>query len=69
MSTSVLPARRAPDGFAILTMIALCAIWGLQQVASITGGAAFDITQPSQVARAFIEGFSRRLCDPHCAAP
>jgi Bacterial extracellular solute-binding protein len=42
---------------------------GLQQVASITGGAAFDITQPSQVARAFIEGFSRRLCDPHCAAP
>jgi Bacterial extracellular solute-binding protein len=41
----------------------------LQQMASITGGAAFDITQPSQVGKAFIEGFSRRLCDPHCAAP
>ncbi|MFP3245812.1 MAG: DMT family transporter, partial [Paraburkholderia sp.] len=33
MSTTALPARRAPDSFAILTMIALCAIWGLQQVA------------------------------------
>jgi hypothetical protein len=41
----------------------------LKQVASVTGGAAFDITQPSQVGKAFIEGFSRRLCDPHCAAP
>jgi Ca-activated chloride channel homolog len=41
----------------------------LQQAASITGGAAFDITKPSQVGKAFIEGFSRRLCDPHCAAP
>ncbi|TDY25244.1 EamA-like transporter family protein [Paraburkholderia sp. BL6665CI2N2] len=33
MSTSALPARRAPDSFAILLMIGLCAIWGLQQVA------------------------------------
>jgi drug/metabolite transporter (DMT)-like permease len=32
-TTPALPARRTPDGFAILTMIALCAIWGLQQVA------------------------------------
>lgn len=32
-TTPILPARRAPDSFAILTMIALCAIWGLQQVA------------------------------------
>ena len=41
----------------------------MQQVAAATGGAAFEITKPSQVARAFIKGFSRRLCDPHCAAP
>src|SRR5450755_1610316 len=41
----------------------------MQQVAAATGGAAFDITNPTQVAKAFIEGFSRRLCDPHCAAP
>lgn len=33
MSTTALPARRAPDSFAILLMIGLCAIWGLQQVA------------------------------------
>ncbi|HUZ26521.1 MAG TPA: substrate-binding domain-containing protein [Streptosporangiaceae bacterium] len=41
----------------------------MQQVAAATGGAAFDITNPAQVARAFIEGFSLRLCDLHCAAP
>jgi hypothetical protein len=41
----------------------------LQQIAAATGGAAFDITNPAQVAQAFIKGFSRRLCDPHCAAP
>jgi Bacterial extracellular solute-binding protein len=41
----------------------------MQQVAAATGGAAFEITKPSQVAKAFIKGFSRRLCDPHCAAP
>jgi drug/metabolite transporter (DMT)-like permease len=33
MSTAALPARRTPDSFAILLMIGLCAIWGLQQVA------------------------------------
>ncbi|MEW9583092.1 DMT family transporter [Paraburkholderia sp. DGU8] len=33
MSITALPARRAPDSFAILLMIGLCAIWGLQQVA------------------------------------
>ncbi len=41
----------------------------MQQIAAATGGAAFEITKPAQVAKAFIKGFSRRLCDPHCAAP
>jgi hypothetical protein len=41
----------------------------LKQIASATGGVAFDITQPAQVGKDFIEGFSSRLCDPHCAAP
>ena len=39
-TTPVLPTRRAPDSFAILTMIALCAIWGLQQVAIKSTNAA-----------------------------
>lgn len=41
----------------------------LKQIATITGGAAFEITKPSQVAKAFIQGFSRRICDPTCVAP
>ncbi|EEA00581.1 protein of unknown function DUF6 transmembrane [Burkholderia sp. H160] len=40
MSTiTALPTRRAPDSFAILLMIGLCAIWGLQQVAIKTTNA------------------------------
>jgi drug/metabolite transporter (DMT)-like permease len=33
MSTAVMPVRRAPDSQAVVLMIVLCAIWGLQQVA------------------------------------
>lgn len=33
MSTVALPARRAPDTQAVVLMVALCAIWGFQQVA------------------------------------
>ncbi|MEZ0602838.1 DMT family transporter [Paraburkholderia sp. IW21] len=40
MSTTALPTRRAPDSFAILLMIGLCAIWGLQQVAIKSTNAA-----------------------------
>ena len=40
MSTTVLPARRAPDGFAVLLMVGLCAIWGFQQVAIKSTNAA-----------------------------
>ncbi|KXU90761.1 multidrug DMT transporter permease [Paraburkholderia monticola] len=38
-TTTALPARRALDSFAILLMIGLCAIWGLQQVAIKTTNA------------------------------
>jgi Ca-activated chloride channel family protein len=41
----------------------------LRQIADATGGIAFDITSPGQVAKAFIEGFSHRLCDTKCVAP
>lgn len=41
----------------------------LRQIANATGGIAFDITSPGQVGRAFIEGFSHRLCDTRCVAP
>ena len=41
----------------------------LRQIAHATGGIAFDITRPAQVGRAFIEGFSNRLCDTRCVAP
>jgi hypothetical protein len=41
----------------------------LRQIASVTGGVAFDITRPGQVGKAFIEGFSHRLCDTRCVAP
>jgi drug/metabolite transporter (DMT)-like permease len=33
MSTVAIPARRAPDSQAVILMVVLCAIWGLQQVA------------------------------------
>ncbi|HEY2024958.1 DMT family transporter [Paraburkholderia sp.] len=39
-TTTALPTRRAPDSFAILLMIGLCAIWGLQQVAIKSANAA-----------------------------
>jgi len=39
-TTTALPARRAPDSFAILLMVGLCAIWGLQQVAIKSTNAA-----------------------------
>jgi drug/metabolite transporter (DMT)-like permease len=41
MSTTALPVRRAPDSTAILLMIALCAVWGFQQVAIKGANASF----------------------------
>ncbi|MCC8391972.1 DMT family transporter [Paraburkholderia sp. MMS20-SJTR3] len=39
-TTTASPARRAPDSFAMLLMVGLCAIWGLQQVAIKTTNVA-----------------------------
>ena len=41
----------------------------LQQIASITGGTASQITGPSQVARVFFAAIADRTCNPACTAP
>ena len=41
----------------------------LQQIASITGGTASQITSPSQVARVFFAAIADRTCNPACTAP
>ncbi|HTT53986.1 MAG TPA: VWA domain-containing protein [Streptosporangiaceae bacterium] len=38
----------------------------LQQIASATGGQAFDITSPSQIRGTFFSAIARRLCSPNC---
>jgi hypothetical protein len=40
----------------------------LQQIAAVTGGAAFEVRRPAQIGQVFIESISHRLCDPSCAA-
>jgi Ca-activated chloride channel homolog len=40
----------------------------LQSIAAVTGGAAYEVQRPSEIAQVFIESFSHRLCDPSCAA-
>jgi hypothetical protein len=40
----------------------------LQAIATPTGGAAYEVHQPSQIGQVFIESFSHRLCTPSCAA-
>ncbi|HEY2285860.1 MAG TPA: substrate-binding domain-containing protein [Streptosporangiaceae bacterium] len=41
---------------------------GLQSVAVLTGGAAYEVQKPSEIGQVFIESFSHRLCTPNCAA-
>jgi Ca-activated chloride channel homolog len=41
----------------------------MQDIASATGGAAFQITNPDQIAQVFIEAISQRVCDQGCPAP
>jgi hypothetical protein len=41
----------------------------LQQVAQATGGEAYEIQTPSQVAEVFFQALARRLCDPSCLSP
>jgi Bacterial extracellular solute-binding protein len=41
----------------------------LQKIAAATGGQAYQITDPSQVARVFFQAVAHRLCTPRCVAP
>ena len=36
----------------------------LQQIASATGGQAYDITNPTQISKVFFSAIARRLCVP-----
>jgi Ca-activated chloride channel family protein len=40
----------------------------LQQIATVTGGAAYEVRRPADIGQVFIESISHRLCDPSCAA-
>lgn len=41
----------------------------LQQIAGATSGVAYQITNPAEIGKIFIEAISQRLCDQGCAAP
>jgi Ca-activated chloride channel homolog len=41
----------------------------LKEIASATGGVAYQITNPAEVGKIFIEAISQRMCDQGCAAP
>jgi hypothetical protein len=38
----------------------------LQQIASATGGQAYNITNPAQISKVFFSAIARRLCSPNC---
>ena len=40
----------------------------LEQIADATGGQAYQITSPAQVAKVFFRALAHRLCDPNCVA-
>ncbi len=41
----------------------------LKQIAQVTGGAAYEISKPSQVDEVFYKALAHRLCDLSCLAP
>jgi Bacterial extracellular solute-binding protein len=41
----------------------------LRQIARITGGAAYQISNPAEVGKIFIEAIANRMCDQGCTAP
>jgi Ca-activated chloride channel homolog len=41
----------------------------LQQIAGATGGVSYQISNPADVGKIFIEAISQRMCDQGCAAP
>ncbi|MFM0069974.1 DMT family transporter [Paraburkholderia sediminicola] len=68
MSTTALSTRRTLDSFAILLMIGLCAIWGLQQVAIKSTNAAlppvFQAGLRSAFAAVLVWGWARSRGTP-----
>ena len=40
----------------------------LQQIAAVTGGQAYEITDPAQISKVFFAAVARRLCTPNCSA-
>ena len=68
MSTTALSTRRTLDSFAILLMIGLCAIWGLQQVAIKSTNAAlppvFQAGLRSAIAAVLVWGWARSRGTP-----
>jgi hypothetical protein len=41
----------------------------LQQVAAATNGVAYQVSNPAEVGKIFIEAVSQRMCNQGCAAP
>ena len=41
----------------------------LQQIANATGGVAYQVSNPSEIGKIFIEAVSQRMCTQGCAAP
>jgi Ca-activated chloride channel homolog len=41
----------------------------MKEIADATGGAAFQVTNPNEIGKIFIEAVSRRMCASSCAAP
>jgi Ca-activated chloride channel homolog len=41
----------------------------MKEIADATGGAAYQVSNPNEIGKIFIEGVSRRMCDQGCAAP
>lgn len=68
MSTLALPTRRAPDSQAVILMVVLCAIWGLQQVAIKSANAAlppvFQAGLRSTIAAVLVWGWARARGTP-----
>ncbi|WP_322014847.1 DMT family transporter [Paraburkholderia sp. J12] len=68
MSTLALPARRAPDSQAVILMIVLCAIWGLQQVAIKSANVAlppvFQAGLRSAIAALLVWGWAKSRGTP-----
>lgn len=68
MSTGAVAVRRSPDTFAILLMVALCAIWGMQQVAIKSANVAlapvFQAGLRSAIAAVLVCGWARMRGTP-----